>query len=31
MGKQVKMNVLVKRINRVLDKQNECIRVLRGD
>ncbi len=31
MKRQVKMNVLIKRINRVLDKQNECIRVLRGD
>lgn len=31
MKRQVKMNVLVKRINRVLDKKNERLQVLRGD
>jgi len=29
--KSITMDTLVKRINRVLEKQNECLKVLRGD
>jgi hypothetical protein len=31
MTKQVKMNALIKRVNRVLNKNNERLQVLRGD
>lgn len=31
MNKQVTMDALIKRINRKLNKRNECLRVLRGD